>query len=157
MFAYKLLNLAYHTIEFVDEIDGVRYYNDSKATSVDATVKALEALSEDQGKTILILGGRGKNAPYSPLEDLIRSSVREIVVLGEDGDNIESQLSGVAPIRRAADLADAVQKASDVGQKGDSVLLAPACASFDMFGSFEERGRAFKAHVADLKAGAAKA
>ena len=90
-----------HRIEFVAEIDGVKFYNDSKATSVDATSKALEALSDGEGKTVLILGGRGKNAPYAPLVDLIESSVRKIVVIGEDADNIESQLSGHAEIVRA--------------------------------------------------------
>ncbi|HBE84036.1 MAG TPA: UDP-N-acetylmuramoyl-L-alanine--D-glutamate ligase, partial [Blastocatellia bacterium] len=77
-----------HRIEFVAEIRGIRFYNDSKATSVDATAKALEALSDGIGKTIVILGGRGKNAPYSPLSGLISSSVRAMVVIGEDGDNI---------------------------------------------------------------------
>lgn len=87
-----------HRIEFVAEIGGVRFYNDSKATSVDATSKALEALSDGEGKTILILGGRGKNAPYAPLVDLIESSVRKLIVIGEDGDNIVSQLSNHAEI-----------------------------------------------------------
>ena len=81
-----------HRIEFVSEIDGVKFYNDSKATSVDATLKALEALSESDGKTVLILGGRGKNAPYAPLIPLIEKSVRALVLVGEDADNIESQL-----------------------------------------------------------------
>ena len=90
-----------HRIEFVAEIEGVKFYNDSKATSVDATLKALEALSDGEGKTVLILGGRGKNAPYAPLVDLIESSVRKIVLIGEDADNIESQLRDHAEIVRA--------------------------------------------------------
>ncbi|MBX3266747.1 MAG: UDP-N-acetylmuramoyl-L-alanine--D-glutamate ligase [Acidobacteria bacterium] len=139
-----------HRIEFVDEVEGVRFYNDSKATSVDATLKALEALGEDAGKIVLLIGGRGKNAPYSPLVPLIEKSVRALVVYGEDGDNIASQLAGHAPIERAGSMADAVRLASEAAEAGDSVLLAPACASFDMFGSFEERGRAFKAEVAKL-------
>lgn len=142
-----------HRIEFVDEIEGVRFYNDSKATSVDATLKALEALGEDAGKIVLLIGGRGKNAPYSPLIPLIEKSVRALVVYGEDGDNIASQLAGQAPIERAGSMADAVRLASEAAEAGDSVLLAPACASFDMFGSFEERGRAFKAEVAKLALG----
>ena len=145
-----------HRIEFVDEIDGVQFYNDSKATSVDATSKALEALSEIDGKTVLILGGRGKNAPYAPLVPLIESSVRSIVVIGEDAENIESQLTGYVPIVRASSLDDAVQKCFEAAEPGDAVLLAPACASFDMFGSYEERGREFKRFVAELKQSRAK-
>ena len=136
-----------HRIEFVAEIEGVKYYNDSKATSVDASIKAVEALAESEGKTILILGGKGKNAPYSPLIPLIVSSVRAIVVIGEDADNIEQQLRGTAECVRAATLDDAVSAASSKAVAGDSVLLAPACASFDMFKSFEERGTVFKASV----------
>ncbi len=145
-----------HRIEFVDEIDGVQFYNDSKATSVDATSKALEALSEIDGKTVLILGGRGKNAPYEPLVPLIESSVRSIVVIGEDAENIESQLTGFVPVVRASSLDDAVQKCFEAAEPGDAVLLAPACASFDMFGSYEERGREFKRCVAELKQSRAK-
>ncbi len=139
-----------HRIEFVAEISGVKFYNDSKATSVDATSKALEALSGGDGKTILILGGRGKNAPYAPLIELIESSVRSLILIGEDADNIESQLSGHAEIVRAASLDDAVKKGFENTQAGDAVLLAPACASFDMFRSFEERGEVFKAAVLRL-------
>lgn len=144
-----------HRIEFVAELDGVSFYNDSKATSVDATMKALEALSEIDGKTVLILGGRGKNAPYAPLIPLIEASVRSLVLIGEDADNIESQLKGHAEIIRAGSLKEAVEKGFAVAESGDAVLLAPACASFDMFGSFEERGREFKAHVRNLEAKAA--
>jgi UDP-N-acetylmuramoylalanine--D-glutamate ligase len=139
-----------HRIEFAGEIAGVKFYNDSKATSVDATVKALEALGEGDGKTILIIGGRGKNAPYAPLVPLIERSVRALVVIGEDGDNIEQQLTGTAPIERAGSMTDAVRAAQSMAQTGDAVLLAPACASFDMFKSFEERGTVFKAAVAEL-------
>lgn len=140
-----------HRIEYVATVGRVAFYNDSKATSVDATVKALEAMSEGDGKTVLILGGRGKNAPYAPLVPLIERSVRGIVVIGEDADNIESQLRGMAEMTRASSLEDAVTSAYELAEDGDVVLLAPACASFDMFGSFEERGKAFKKAV---KAGA---
>lgn len=136
-----------HRIEFVAEIGGVKFYNDSKATSVDATSKALEALSDGEGKTVLILGGRGKNAPYAPLVDLIDRSVRAIVVIGEDGDNIEQQLRGHVDMIRAGSMDDAVAKGYENARQGDSVLLAPACASFDMFRSFEERGEVFKKAV----------
>jgi UDP-N-acetylmuramoylalanine--D-glutamate ligase len=142
-----------HRIEYVDEIDGVRFYNDSKATSVDAAVKALEAMAEGEGKTVLILGGRGKNAPYAPLVPLIESSVRGIVVIGEDAGNIESQLRGIASMVRGSSLEDAVSRAAAMAEPGDVVLLAPACASFDMFGSYEQRGREFKRVVSDLRSG----
>ena len=140
-----------HRIEFVAEIDGVKFYNDSKATSVDATSKALEALGEGEGKTIVILGGRGKNAPYAPLIELIEKTVRAMVLIGEDADNIESQLRGHAEIIRAGSMEDAVKKGFAAAEPGDSVLLAPACASFDMFKSFEHRGDVFKNAVADCK------
>lgn len=133
-----------HRIEFVTEIHGKKFYNDSKATSVDATLKALEALSDDPGKTILILGGRGKNAPYSPLIPLIEKTVRAVIVIGEDAQNIASQLEGHTEIIAAVSMEDAVIKANSAAMAGDKILLAPACASFDMFESFEARGRAFK-------------
>jgi UDP-N-acetylmuramoylalanine--D-glutamate ligase len=141
-----------HRIEFVAEIEGVRFYNDSKATSVDATSKALEALSEGDGKTTLILGGRGKNAPYAPLVPLIERSVRKLILIGEDADNIEAQLTAYAEIVRAESMPDAVAKGFESAEKGDAVLLAPACASFDMFKNFEERGTIFKEAVLALTA-----
>jgi UDP-N-acetylmuramoylalanine--D-glutamate ligase len=142
-----------HRLEFVKDVNGVKFYNDSKATSVDATLKALEALSEEQGKVNLILGGKGKNAPYQPLADLIKSNVRKLILIGEDADNIESQLKDYAEIIRANTMQDAVEKSFESAEKGDFVLLAPACASFDMFGSYEERGKVFKDSVLNLKSG----
>lgn len=139
-----------HRIEYVDEIGGVKFYNDSKATSVDATMKALEALADADRKTVLIIGGRGKNAPYAPLIPLIEQNVRALIVIGEDGDNIEQQLKGTAPIVRGNSMQDAVEKAAANAVEGDFVLLAPACSSFDMFKSFEERGTVFKDEVKAL-------
>lgn len=136
-----------HRIEFSGEIAGIRFYNDSKATSVDATLKALEALSESDGQIVLILGGRGKNAPYAPLIPLIESHVRTLVLIGEDSENIGSQLQGTATIERADSMEAAVRIAYESATPGDSVLLAPACASFDMFKSFEQRGEVFKTAV----------
>ncbi len=133
-----------HRIEFVSEVDGVKYYNDSKATSVDATMKALEALSDGDGKIVLILGGRGKNAPYAPLIPLLESNVRSVIAIGDDAANIESQLTASVEVVRENTLEGAVTTAHSIAQAGDFVLLAPACASFDMFKSFEERGRVFK-------------
>jgi len=139
-----------HRIEFVAEIAGVKFYNDSKATSVDASVKAVEALSDGDGKINLILGGRGKNASYQPLAELVKANVRKLILIGEDADNIESQLKNYAEIIRADSMQDAVGKSYESAKSGDAVLLAPACASFDMFKSYEERGTSFKTEVFNL-------
>ena len=140
-----------HRLEEVDDIDGVRFYNDSKATSVDATIKALEAFAGDRGKIILILGGRGKKAPYAPLEKLVKDRVRKMILIGEDASTIEKELGVAAPFEHATTMADAVQRGFAAAQPGDIVLLAPACASFDMFKSFEHRGQVFKKEVLGLR------
>ncbi len=140
-----------HRLEFVSEIEGVKFYNDSKATSVDATVKALEAFAEDPGKVVLILGGRGKKAPYAPLGSLVREKVRKLILIGEDADTVARELGEFAPSGFAQDMKEAVSVSLDAAEKGDSVLLAPACASFDMFESFEHRGRVFKEEVQSLQ------
>ncbi len=136
-----------HRLEEVAEIKGVRFFNDSKATSVDATMKALEAFANDAGKIVLILGGRGKQAPYAPLLPLIRNLVRGMILIGEDAPVIENELNGAAPFEHSGDMSDAVARAFAAAKPGDVVLLAPACASFDMFESFEHRGRVFKEEV----------
>jgi UDP-N-acetylmuramoylalanine--D-glutamate ligase len=140
-----------HRLEEVAEINGVRFFNDSKATSVDATMKALEAFADDAGKIVLILGGRGKQAPYAPLLPLVRERVRRMILIGEDAPAIESELNGAAPFEHAGDMGDAVARAFAAAKPGDVVLLAPACASFDMFESFEHRGMVFKDKVRNLK------
>jgi UDP-N-acetylmuramoylalanine--D-glutamate ligase len=140
-----------HRLEEVAEIDGVRFYNDSKATSVDATIKALEAFAEDKGKIILILGGRGKKAPYAPLEQLVKDHVRKMILIGEDAPTIEHELGDAASFERATTMADAVKRGFAAAETGDIVLLAPACASFDMFESFEHRGKVFKEEVLGLR------
>src|SRR6185503_7034884 len=114
-------------------------------------VKALEAFAQDAGKIVLILGGRGKKAPYEPLASLVKTKVRQLILIGEDAETIASELHRLAPIERASDMNDAVQRSFNAAEKGDVVLLAPACASFDMFESFEHRGKVFKSAVADLK------
>jgi UDP-N-acetylmuramoylalanine--D-glutamate ligase len=139
-----------HRLEFVNEINGVKFYNDSKATSVDATLKALEAFRDDAGKVVLILGGRGKQAPYLPLASLIVEKVRRLIIIGEDAGTIEGEIGTLAAHERAADMKDAVERAFRAAEAGDTVLLAPACASFDMFDSFEHRGKVFKEQVARL-------
>jgi UDP-N-acetylmuramoylalanine--D-glutamate ligase len=142
-----------HRLELVAEVKGVKFYNDSKATSVDATVKALEAFQDDTGKVVLLLGGRGKKAPYAPLAELIRENVRQLTLFGEDAETIANELGEYAPSQRAADMQEAVKLSFQAAYPGDIVLLAPACASFDMFESFEHRGRVFKECVSDLSVG----
>ena len=139
-----------HRLEHVAEIGGVKFYNDSKATSVDATLKALEAFSDDEGKVVLILGGRGKQAPYAPLAPLVSARVRKLILIGEDAGQIEQELKDTAPSERADDMNDAVRRAFRSAQANDTVLLAPACASFDMFRSFEHRGQVFKEAVKEI-------
>lgn len=139
-----------HRLEFVRELGDVTFYNDSKATSVDATVKALEAFASEAGKIVLILGGKGKQAPYAPLAPLVKAQARELILIGEDAETIARELGEYAAHQRATDMKDAVKRAFATAQPGDIVLLAPACASFDMFESFEHRGRVFKEHVQSL-------
>lgn len=140
-----------HRLEFVTEIEGVKFYNDSKATSVDATLKALAAFREDSGKIVLILGGRGKQAPYAPMAPLVHEKVRKLILIGEDAGTIEGELGSLAAHERASDMGDAVRRGFQSAWSGDIVLLAPACASFDMFDSFEHRGKVFKEAVESLK------
>jgi UDP-N-acetylmuramoylalanine--D-glutamate ligase len=142
-----------HRLEFVAEIEGVKFYNDSKATSVDATLKALEAFADEDepGKVVLILGGRGKKAPYSPLALLVHKKVRKLILIGEDAKTIAKELGEAAPHERTSDLKEAVALSFQAAQPGDIVLLAPACASFDMFDSFEHRGHVFKDEVSSLE------
>lgn len=141
-----------HRLERVAEVGGVTFYNDSKATNVDAALKAVEALADEPGRLVLILGGRGKNAPYAPLAPLVEKKARALVLVGEDADRIEEELKAHAPaVERASDMADAVRRAYAAAEPGDAVLLAPACASFDMFTSFEHRGRVFKEEVGRLR------
>ncbi len=140
-----------HRLEFVTEIDGVKFYNDSKATSVDATLKALEAFQDDAGKVVLILGGRGKKAPYAPLAALVREKVRKLILIGEDGETIAAELGEYAASEKGSDMGAAVALAFEAAEQGDTVLLAPACASFDMFDTYEHRGRVFKDAVKSLQ------
>jgi len=136
-----------HRLEFVRDIREVAFYNDSKATSVDATAKALSAF--DYG-VHLIMGGKDKGSPYQPLTPLLAGRVREILVIGEAAEKIARELGDEVEIVRAGDLDTAVRRAFESAAPGDVVLLAPACSSFDQFQDFEHRGRAFKAAVARL-------
>jgi UDP-N-acetylmuramoylalanine--D-glutamate ligase len=137
-----------HRLEFVATIGGVDYYNDSKATNVDATTKALESFPAN---IHLILGGKDKGSDYTVLNDLIRQRVKRIYTIGAAAAKIESQVKG-AEIVHAETLENAMRKAHATAQPGDVVLLAPACASFDQFKNYEHRGKVFKEIVAGLAA-----
>jgi UDP-N-acetylmuramoylalanine--D-glutamate ligase len=136
-----------HRLEFVRALRGVQFYNDSKATSVDAAAKALSAFTRG---VHLILGGKDKGAPYAPIRQLLEGRVREVYLIGAAAERIEKQLSGAVGISHSGDLETAVHDAFARAAPGDVVLLSPACASFDQFQDYEHRGRVFKEIVARL-------
>jgi len=136
-----------HRQELVREVNGVRYYNDSKATSVDAVWYALQAFDQP---IVLMLGGRDKGNDYARIFDLVRKRVRAIVAMGESADKVEKAFSGFMNVRRANSIDEAVLTAQSVAQPGDVVLLSPACASFDWFENYEQRGKVFKELVKNL-------
>ncbi len=136
-----------HRLEFVANLCGVAFYNDSKATNVDATKKALEAFA---GGVHLILGGKDKNSDYTELADLLRARVKTVYTIGSAAEKIERHLAGVVKIVSAGTLDAAVRQATQLAVAGDVVLLAPACSSFDQFTSYEHRGRVFKELVKGL-------
>jgi UDP-N-acetylmuramoylalanine--D-glutamate ligase len=125
----------------VAEIGGVRYFNDSKATNVDATLKALEAFP---GRLIVILGGRDKGSDYSVLQPALRERAVSALLIGEAAEKIAGQIGGSVAFEHAGTLERAVELAGASARAGDVVLLAPACASFDQFENYEHRGRTFK-------------
>jgi len=129
-----------HRLEFVATIRGVDYYNDSKATNVDATIKALESFPAN---IHLILGGKDKGSDYTVLNDLLRQRVKRVYTIGAAAGKIESQIKNVEVVH-AETMENALRKASAVAEAGDVVLLAPACASFDQFKNYEQRGQMFK-------------
>jgi len=140
-----------HRLEFVATIRGVDYYNDSKATNVDATIKALESFPAN---IHLILGGKDKGSDYTVLNELLRKRVKRVYTIGAAAAKIESQIvsskNGGPELVHAETLENAIRKANAVAQPGDIVLLAPACASFDQFKSYEHRGKVFKEIVRTL-------
>jgi len=138
-----------HRLEFVKEIRGVRYFNDSKATNVDATLKALDAFP---GRILVILGGKDKGSDYTVLQEPLRGKAVLALLIGAAADKIESQITGSVAIERAGSMEKAVEIASHAAQPGDVVLLAPACASFDQFQNYEHRGRVFKELVRKVEA-----
>lgn len=136
-----------HRLEFVRELDRVKYINDSKATTVESLSFALQSFKEP---IILIAGGKDKGSDFTRLNDLIRQFVREIILIGSASAKIKTAWQGLKPIHQAASLAEAVELAHSRADAGNVVLLSPACASFDMFKDFEDRGRQFKQLVHQL-------
>jgi len=136
-----------HRIEFAGNVRGVSFYNDSKATNVDATLKAIAAFDSP---LLLILGGRDKGAPYTPLIEPLRNRARAVLLVGEATDKIASELGGEVPLKIAGTLDRAVPLAFECARPGDVVLLAPACSSYDQFENYEYRGRAFKQLVTEI-------
>ena len=130
-----------HRLEYVATINGVEFYNDSKATNVDATAKAVAAFA---GGIHLILGGKDKGSDYTQLSDLLRARVRAVYTIGSAAEKIESHLRGVVSIHSCETLDKAVSTAATAAHPGEIVLLAPACSSFDQFENYEQRGRIFK-------------
>jgi UDP-N-acetylmuramoylalanine--D-glutamate ligase len=144
----KTFNGVEHRLEFVAEISGVQFYNDSKATNVDAALKAIEAFP---GPLIVILGGKDKGSPYTPLRALLHERARMALLIGAAAEKIAEDLGDSLPVTNARELDSAVQIAIRNARPGDTVLLAPACSSFDQFENYEHRGRTFKELVARLK------
>lgn len=136
-----------HRLEPVLRWRGVEFINDSKATSVDATLKALESIERP---IVLILGGKDKGSDFTRLRRMVRTKVKKVILVGSAKDKIRSALAGVASMEDAASFAEVVPRAYAAATRGDVVLLAPACTSWDMFKNFEERGRVFKRNVRKL-------
>jgi UDP-N-acetylmuramoylalanine--D-glutamate ligase len=137
-----------HRLEFVAEVGGVNFYNDSKATNVDATVKAIEAFP---GPLILILGGKDKGSPYAPLAQLLQERATLALLIGAAAEKIATELGDAVPVEQVGTMDRAVRIAFERAKPGDTVLLAPACSSFDQFENYEHRGRVFKELVAKLE------
>jgi UDP-N-acetylmuramoylalanine--D-glutamate ligase len=142
--AVKNFRAVEHRLEYVATLNGVDYYNDSKATNVDASMKAIAAFP---GGIHLILGGKDKNSDYRQMRALIAERVRAVYTIGAAAEKIYTHVEGAAPIVSAGTLEEAVGRAGGAAQPGEIVLLAPACSSFDQFENYEHRGRVFKETV----------
>jgi UDP-N-acetylmuramoylalanine--D-glutamate ligase len=136
-----------HRLEFVRSLEGVEYFNDSKATNVDSSLKAVNSFERN---VIIILGGRDKGAPYEPLVSAMRGRVKHVLLLGEAAGRIGLAIGSAIPSSRVTSLETAVRDAARIATPGDVVLLSPACASYDMFVNYEHRGRVFKQAVLEL-------
>lgn len=136
-----------HRTQLVRDENGVRWFNDSKGTNVGACVSAINGMA---GPVVLIAGGRGKSAEFSPLRKPVQNKCRAVILIGEDAEKIHQSIGEVVPVYREDELKSAVVRAALIAQSGDCVLLSPACSSFDMFANFEARGRAFASEVMQL-------
>lgn len=137
-----------HRLEYVDTVDGARYVNDSKATNVNSTWYALESMTTP---TVLILGGKDKGNDYTEIENLVKEKVKAIVCMGKDNSKLLDFFTGKVPeIFDTHSISEAVKKCHEIAKAGDTVLLSPCCASFDLFKSYEDRGRQFKQQVKSL-------
>jgi UDP-N-acetylmuramoylalanine--D-glutamate ligase len=137
-----------HRLEFVREIEGIRFYNDSKGTNVGSVVKSLQSFSQP---VILIAGGKDKKGDLSPLRGLIQGRVKGLILIGEAKERMARELEGLTNTTMARTLEEAALLAYQMAEKGEVVLLSPACSSFDMFKDYKERGRVFKEAVHRLK------
>lgn len=137
-----------HRLEFVKEIRGIRFYNDSKATNVDSTYVALDSFKNE--KVILMAGGKHKGTPYTPLRDLVKQKVKCLILIGQAAPLIEKDLGDLSHVIHANSMREAVQESYNQAGSGDVVLLSPACSSYDMFENYEDRGRQFKQEVLQL-------
>jgi UDP-N-acetylmuramoylalanine--D-glutamate ligase len=139
-----------HRVEFVDEVEGVRFYDDSKGTNVGATEAALHGMDR---KVVVILGGDGKGQDFSPLKKAVVANARAVVLIGRDAPLIEKAIAGCGVrMEKASDMEAAVQQGFDLAQEGDAVLLSPACASWDMFRNYAHRAEVFIRAVRAIKA-----
>ena len=131
-----------HRLEVVGEYGGVLWINDSKATNVSSTLVAVRGMTRP---TILLLGGRHKGEPYTPLAEPLRAVVKRVIAYGDAGPIVEQDLSGVVPLERLGhDFEEVIARARELSAPGDVVLLSPACSSYDMFKNYEERGATFR-------------
>jgi UDP-N-acetylmuramoylalanine--D-glutamate ligase len=136
-----------HRLEFVREVGGVRFYNDSKGTNVGSVVKSLQSFSEP---VVLIAGGKDKNGDLSPLRELVRKQVKHMILLGEAKDRMNRDLGALTDTVMAKTMEEAVSLARQKAKEGEVVLLSPGCSSFDMFKDYKERGKVFKEAVLKL-------
>jgi UDP-N-acetylmuramoylalanine--D-glutamate ligase len=139
-----------HRLERVAMGRGVEWVNDSKATNVDSTMVGLAAFPAGQARVVLIMGGRGKGSPYAPLRPLFAGRVKALLTVGEDAPAVERELGSLAPTESCETLDGAARRAAQVAEAGDVVLLSPACASYDQYRSYEERGEAFRRLAVEL-------
>lgn len=148
--ALKTFGGLRHRCEFVAEKNGVEFYNDSKGTNIGSTLAAIQGLARDPQQLIVILGGEGKGQDFSELVPALKSINSHVVLIGRDAPIIEKAVTGATKITQASSMQDAVNKSLQLASAGDAVLLSPACASFDMFKNYEDRGEKFCLAVQEL-------